>query len=296
MDIKRFVQQRKRLGYSQVALSKDICTQSTLSKFENNGQIPSFSILEQLCDRLGLSIDDLNRNDTDSARHIRHLLDEVELSMMSEEFPQAIDKLKKIRLNELKSSDDKMQYFYLKGMVDTLTNGKTSTTLFNFTKILDELDEEHQTIYSQLAYLGSGILYARQNSMKHAEFFFSKVIAFLHSKKNEKLIDAPRTYYLRIVTLMYYCAEYYSLKKQITASNKTLAKILDICAGNHVTYYLPRIKLLQADNAIAAGGSPLEVKKILNEAMIFARFNNNNVVEVQTAALLNNYEKVIKMG
>lgn len=296
MDIKRFVQQRKRLGFSQVALSKGICTQSTLSKFENNGQVPSFSILEQLCDRLGLSIDDLNQNNTASTRYTRQLLDEIELAIMSEYYPQAIQKLKKIHNSELKSSDDKMQYFYLKGMASTLTNNNTSTTLFNFTKILDELDEKHQTIYSQLAYLGSGILYARQNSMKHAEFFFSKVITFLHSKQGENLIGAPQNYYLRIVTLLYYCAEYHSLIKQINASNRILGEIIKICEGNHVTYYLPRIKLLQADNAITTGASPAKVKELLDEARIFARFNRNNVVEVQTAALLNNYEKVIKIS
>lgn len=295
MDTKRFIQQRKRLGFSQVALSKGICTQSTLSKFENNGQVPSFSILEQLCDRLGLSIDDLNQ-DNASARHVRQLLNEIECAIMSEHYPQAIQKLKEIHVDELKSADDKMQYFYLKGMASTLTNKKISTTLFNFTKILDELDEKHQTIYSQLAYLGSGILYARQNSMKHAEFFFSKVMAFLHSKKGEDLIGAPQVYYLRIVTLLYYCAEYHSLLKQLDASDQVLAEVLKICEGNHVTYYLPRVKLLQADNAINAGESPKVVKKFLNEAMVFARFNGNSVVEVQTAALLSNYEKIIKIS
>lgn len=63
MDIKKFVRQRKALGYSQIALSRGICTQSTLSKFENNGKVPSLSILDRLCQRLGLTIDDLNRDD-----------------------------------------------------------------------------------------------------------------------------------------------------------------------------------------------------------------------------------------
>lgn len=292
MNIKRFIQQRKRLGLSQAALSKGICTQSTLSKFENNGQIPSFSILEQLCARLGLSIDELNQNNASP----RQLLNEIEKAIMIEHYPQAIQKLKKISVDELKSTDDKMQYFYLKGMASTLTNNKISATLFNFTKILDGLDEKHQTIYSQLAYLGSGILYARQNSMKHAEFFFSKVIMFLHSKKVADLIGAPQSYYLRIIMLLYYCAEYYSLIKQFGASDQILAKIIKICAGNHVTYYLPRVKLLQANNAINDGRRPEEVRRLLNETLVFARFNGNNVVEVQTAALLSNYKKIVKMN
>lgn len=294
MDIKRFIQQRKKLGYSQVALSRGICTQSTLSKFENNGQVPSFSILEQLCNRLGLSIDDLNKNNSASVRYIRQLLDGIELSLMSEQFPQAVRDLNRIKVGELKSPEDKMQYFYLKGMIYTLTNNKTSATLFNFTKILDELDEQHRTIYSQLAYLGSGILYARQNTMDHADFFFGKVISFLRSKAGENLIGAPQNYYLRIVTMFYYCAEYHALNRRLAISNEVLKEAIKICAGNHVTYFMPRIKLLQADNAIAAGRDSAKVKKLLEEARVFARFNANSVVEVQVSALLNNFEKTIQ--
>lgn len=293
MDTKRFIQQRKKLGLSQVALSQGICTQSTLSKFENNGQVPSLSILMQLCDRLGLSIDDLNQ-DKAAIKRVRQLLNEIEQAIMIEHYPQAIQKLKGISIGELKAPGDKMQYFYLKGMASTLTNKKTSTTLFNFTKILDGLDEKHQTIYSQLAYLGSGILYARQNSMKHAAFFFAKVDAFLHSKKVLDLVGVPQSYYLRIVTLLYYCAEYHALIKQFDVSDQILAKVLKVCKANHVTYYLPRVKLLRANNAINADRNPEEVKHLLDEAMVFARFNDNNVAEVQAAALLSNYEKIIR--
>ena len=293
MDIKRFVYQRKRLGYSQVALSKGICTQSTLSKFESNGQVPSLTILAQLCDRLRLTIDDLSKDNTSSIRYMRSLLDQIELALMIEHFPQAVSNLKKIRLEELKSPQDRMQYYYLKGMIYTLTNNNASTSLFNFTKILDELDEQHRTIFSPLAYLGSGILYARQNSMEHADFFFSKVIAFLRSKADEDLAGVDRNYYLRIVTMMYYAAEYHSLNKRLEVSNQVLEATIKICASNHVTYFLPRIKLLEANNAIELGENSKKIRRLLTEAEVFARFNKNNVVEVQVAALLNNFDKTI---
>ena len=45
MDIQRFISARKALGYSQKELSEGICTQTTLSRFENNGQIPTVKIL-----------------------------------------------------------------------------------------------------------------------------------------------------------------------------------------------------------------------------------------------------------
>ena len=93
MDTKFFVSRRKARGLSQAVLCEGICTQSTLSKFENNGKVPSLAILGQLCRRLGLTIDDLNDDDVQAVRHVRASLDKIEEAMMAEHFPQAIKQL-----------------------------------------------------------------------------------------------------------------------------------------------------------------------------------------------------------
>ena len=129
--------------------------------------------------------------------------------------------------------------------------------------------------------------------MEHADFFFSKVISFLRSKADEDLAGVDRNYYLRIVTMMYYAAEYHSLNKRLEVSNQDLEATTKICASNHVTYFLPRIKLLEANNAIELGENSKKIRRLLTEAEVFARFNKNNVVEVQVAALLNNFDKTI---
>jgi transcriptional regulator with XRE-family HTH domain len=293
MDIQKFVRQRKSLGFSQVELSRGICTQSTLSKFENSGKVPSLSILEQLCRRLGLTIDELNQDDASSLRYLRRLMDTAEQHLMLERFPQAIGQLKKVAPENLAAPQDQMQYYYLQGMIGALTSGQLSATLFNFTKILDELDEEHQTIFSQLAYLGSGILYARQGSMDHADFFFAKVITYLQENASDDWSKAERLRYLRTIMMTYYAAEYHALNHRLPISNKVLEQAIGMCAAQHVTYFLPRIKLLQANNAIEAGGSIDSVRRLLTEAMVFARFNHSGVVEVQVATIRKNFENEI---
>lgn len=59
INIEKFVQTRKKLRLSQTELCRGICTQSTLSKFENNGQVPSFKILKQLCERMDIDVSDI---------------------------------------------------------------------------------------------------------------------------------------------------------------------------------------------------------------------------------------------
>ena len=59
MNIQHFINARKQAGLSQSELAEGICTQTTLSRFENNGQVPSLKILIQLCNRLSLPIGEL---------------------------------------------------------------------------------------------------------------------------------------------------------------------------------------------------------------------------------------------
>ena len=53
MNIERFIAARKKLGLSQSELAEGICTQATLSRFENNGQVPTLKILLKLCEQIG---------------------------------------------------------------------------------------------------------------------------------------------------------------------------------------------------------------------------------------------------
>lgn len=294
MDIQKFVQRRKQKGISQVKLCEGICTQSTLSKLENKGQVPSVRILNQLCQRLDLTISDLSEGERPAKPVRLTVLDRVEQYLMAERFQQAIKLLATVDAAALTSKQLRMQYYYLKGMIDTLTSNQTATTMFNFTQILDKLDEEHQTVFSQLAYLGSGILYARQDHLGNAEFFFTKVLNYLSrtsakAKSTRTLADIQ---YGRIIMMYYYVAEYQALRKRMTDSNASLAAVKKLCMARYLTLFMPRAKLLEANNAVSAGESSAKVEELLAEALVFARFNGNNVVELQAAALRKQFKKL----
>lgn len=50
---------RKEHGMTQKDLSQGICSQSVLSRIENNEEIPNIIVMQQLCHRLGITIDQL---------------------------------------------------------------------------------------------------------------------------------------------------------------------------------------------------------------------------------------------
>lgn len=294
MDIQKFVQRRKQKGISQVKLCDGICTQSTLSKLENKGQVPSVRILNQLCQRLDMTISDLSESERPAKPVRLTVLDRVEQQLMAEQFPAAIKLLATVNVDDLISKKMRMQYYYLKGMIDTLTSNQTATTMFNFTQILDKLDEEHQTVFSQLAYLGCGILYARRDHLGNAEFFFTKVINYLDRAraKAKSTITLADIQYGRIIMMRYYVAEYQALRKRLADSDASLGEVKKLCAARYLTLFMPRVKLLEANNAISSGEPSEKISQLLSEALVFARFNKNSVVELQAAALKKQFSEL----
>lgn len=59
VNVEKFIRTRKRLKISQMSLCVNICTQATLSKFEKHRQVPAVDIMILLCERLGLTLNDI---------------------------------------------------------------------------------------------------------------------------------------------------------------------------------------------------------------------------------------------
>lgn len=114
INIQKFVQVRKKLKLSQTELCQGICTQSTLSKFENNGQVPSFKILKQLCERLDIDISDIM--DSSEHKYIAHLLFEADFAFINFDYSKILNLLSQINPKiDLKRQENKIHYHYLRG-------------------------------------------------------------------------------------------------------------------------------------------------------------------------------------
>lgn len=280
-----FIDRRKALKLSQVKLCEGICTQATLSKFENNNRIPSLTILSRLCARLGLTVDELYQDQEETASRIAQDLDKVEGQLMTEDYRRVLNGLSKIHVDQIDAIPLKMQFYYLRGIVNTLINRQPDKILFDFSRILNDLDERHQTILTQLAFLGSGILYARRQEHDQAVFYFEKVLHYIRAIDANEAAERENNYHLRVLTLIYFTAEFYAGDVDYKLSNQLITLGLKLCSEHHVTYYLPRLKFLAAQNAIAEHRPQALISRLMDEALAFARINQNEMVEVKVAAL-----------
>ncbi|WP_125771262.1 helix-turn-helix domain-containing protein [Companilactobacillus furfuricola] len=271
MNIQSFVEKRKEMGLSQKALSKGICTQATLSKFENNGKIPSMKILIQLCNRLDLALDDIIGIDNNGKKKQIQAMNKAEFNLIIEEYDNSWEILKEIDLDSL--SDDlkaTMQYYYLKGYLNVLDDGDLLEAVFDFNRILSDLDAKGETIFTFLAFVGMGMVYAQQGDDAKSEYYFSKVFNDIYGMEID---DVTKIW--RYINIIFYCSLYYSNRKEFETANTLLRYGVKICQDNHVTYYIARIYEQLAINKCEVDGQSDDVLDLLNKAQVFSEFNHN---------------------
>lgn len=266
MNIELFIARRKALGLSQKALADGICTQATLSKFENNGKAPAIRIVAQLCQRLNLQLEDVFPTERVADAAVLKVLEKIEFDLITSEYHDAETQLAKIANEPRHDQETKLQYCYLKGYVAALNHHPISDVLFNFDQIITDLDESHTTIYTQLAYCGTGIAYQTNDDADKAQYYFEKVRHALPSLPLETTSSV-----WRVINLAYYTGNFYASIDQPEESLKLLNYAIKICSKFHVTYYAAWIKFLQAQLTT----KPSSVKEYLNDAAAFARINNN---------------------
>ena len=271
MDIQIFVNRRKELGLSQIELSEGICTQATLSRFENHGQIPSMKILTLLCKKLQMDVGELFPSVAIKDSVLNKKLDKIEFNIVGMEYEEAEELIKSINVAHL-TTQQEWRYLYLKGFTQTLMNKDDADSFFYFNQLLaDHSDVDNKYIF--LAYTGIGLIYMNQADYDKAEYFFEKAIHQIDSYSIESVEDV-----CRVLTVLYYAATFYATIKEYDTSDVLLRRGVTICGENHVTYYLARIKYLLAENAYENKFDKNEVEELTRDAAAFARLNKNAVL------------------
>ncbi len=102
------------------------------------------------------------------------LLDQAEYKLITSEYDSANDDLDVQVDFENLSLHGQMQYYFVKGYLSALLEKPIADTLYYFNLILNDLDDSHSTIFTQLAYTGSGIAYGHNNENQKSEFYFPK--------------------------------------------------------------------------------------------------------------------------
>ncbi|WP_368251303.1 helix-turn-helix domain-containing protein [Enterococcus sp. 2201sp1_2201st1_B8_2201SCRN_220225] len=269
MNIEYFIATRKKKGFSQKELAEGICTQATLSRLENNGQIPTLKILIQLCNRLELPLGDLFPKVGAQNTRLREELNQGEFYLITSEYDRLADLLAKIDVTELDGSL-LLQYYYLQGFVMIFRNAKVTDILFTFDQLLAEEQKNSQEIYRLLAYTGMGLVYLREKDLNKAGYYFQKVLSYIYEYPTNTIEEV-----WKVLTIVFHCGLFYGEKGDYESSDGLFKYVFSLCAKNHVTYYLARAVFQLAQNAVDQTKNSQEILELLQDARAYAKVNDN---------------------
>lgn len=272
VNIERFIEARKGLGLSQNDLAEGICTQATLSRFENNGKIPSLKILIQLCNRVGLSLGELFPKVGVKYSVTIEKMNKAEFFLITSEYDQAADLLNTISINDIEEPNLAVRYYYLNGFVMIFQNHSITDILFMFDRILLAEESSESTIFRLLAYTGSGMVYSREKDQEKAEFYFNKVLEKIYSYPTATTEDT-----WRVLNIVFQCGVFYSEIQEIDISNALLDYAVSICSDNHLTYYLARAAIQLAKNAIIQQKPKKVILELIYDARAYSKINRNTI-------------------
>lgn len=273
MNIELFVQVRKDQGLSQIELADGICTQATLSRFENNGQVPSLKIVVALCKKLNISVGELFPKVEIQYSSEIEKMNKAEFFLITSEYDQAQALLETIRCETIENLDLSLRYHYLKGFIMIFKGAPLNDILFNFDKILLETNSSKSAIFRLLAYTGIGMVHEREEDNMKAEFYFSKVLEQIY---NYPIKETEDTW--RVLNIVYQSGEFYSNIDELEVGNALLEYAVEICSHNHVTYYLARAAFQLALNALKEDREASIILEQIHDARSFAKINKNSIL------------------
>lgn len=280
MNIKRFVEVRKAKGYSQSDLADGICTQATLSRFENNGQVPNLKILNKLCSRIDFPLSDLFPKVGVRHSDVVEKMNQAEFFLITSKYEKAHQLISGIAIDAIEDSQLLLRYHYLNGFIMIFQHQPIMDILFTFDQVLLEDDNSDSTIFRLLAHTGIGMVYSREGDLRKAEFYFNKVLEKIYKYPNKNMEDT-----WRVLNIVYNSGVFYSTIDEIEISDALLWHAVNICSDNHVTYYLAKAAIQLAKNAIIKNEPKEKILELIYDARAYSKVNRNEIALTELAKL-----------
>lgn len=181
---------RKERRMTQQMLADNICSQSVLSRIENNEEIPNVIVLQQLCQRLNVTVDQVMSQDPANIRKNHELMTLLSYYFHSKQYAELMELLSKNFVAEQFHTDTDFQryYYYLGSCVFYVEQ--------NYTKALKLLQTSLNYTYSSNKHIISdmeiliiscmGKVYATMGNYLEGMKYLDKSIDLFYSLPRER--------------------------------------------------------------------------------------------------------------
>ncbi|RKQ29351.1 helix-turn-helix domain-containing protein [Oceanobacillus halophilus] len=288
MNIQRFIDARKAQGLSQNELAEGICTQATLSRFENNGQVPNLKILIKLCNRINLPLSELFPKVGVKYSEIVEKMNKAEFFLITSKYEKANSLIDSIDISQIEDTQLVLRYHYLNGFIMIFQQQPIMDILFTFDRVLLEEETMDALIFRLLAYTGIGMVYSREGDLEKAEFYFNRILEKIYNYPAKNMEDT-----WRVLNIVFQCGVFYAKMEELEISDALLHYAVTICSDNHVTYYLARAAIQLAKNAIVNNKPTDIILELIYDARAYSKVNRNDIAlaelrDLEASVLENN--------
>ncbi|MCO6184123.1 helix-turn-helix transcriptional regulator [Leuconostoc fallax] len=265
INVEKFISTRKRLKISQMALCADICTQATLSKFEKHQQVPAFDIMVALCERLGLTLNDVFPINV-KAQQTHN--EQVLIQAMRELFYQNISKFE-ILINQIeveKIIDNELPMYQIMQYFSAVILKQDGLKAKQIIKKIDiaNLNKSHQLLF----YAITSHYYYQRGRFKEAHQAFEDVWRY---QKEIVTVDYSGCQ----EAIVYLLAQYQMLIENYKFSMVLATYGLDLTNASSSTYFLENFFWILVEASDTWQSQDFIVNEMIENARVIAKIHKN---------------------
>lgn len=182
---------RKNRKLTQKMLSEDICSQSVLSRIENDEELPNVVVMQQICARLGVTIDQIMQFKTEDVHCLAYSFEKMANYFRHKKYQKLLTYLEENKVEQhLYLDTDWQRYYYYLGSCALFLHADYEKAVANLQKglaftykaeKLNVSDAEIQII----SCLGS--TYGYLGKIEEAEHYLSLSIHYFNQLPNERV-------------------------------------------------------------------------------------------------------------
>jgi transcriptional regulator with XRE-family HTH domain len=182
---------RKKRKMTQKMLAEDICSQSVLSRIENNEELPNVLVMHQICQRLGVTLDQVMMLHAEEINRTNQEFAQMENLFVHQEYQQLLTKLQnKSMMDYLYLDADMQMYYYFLGSCEYFLFQDYETAIEELKKGLSysyQQDKQNVSVMEIRLLSCLGRVYSDMLQVEDARFYLEKSYQGLQLLPEERL-------------------------------------------------------------------------------------------------------------
>ncbi|MBP2099309.1 helix-turn-helix transcriptional regulator [Enterococcus rivorum] len=191
---------RKTRKLTQKMLSEDICSQSVLSRIENNEELPNVVVMQQICKRLGVTMDQIMQSKSDEVRQVTTIFFKMANFLRHKEYEKLYSCIVDTHIeDQIYLETDWQRYYYYLGTCEYFLYGNYDKAILDLKKGLSytfQADKMNISDYEVQLMSCIGSTYSNIGQIEEAEKYLKSSIHYFNKLPNERVnVELTKIFY-----------------------------------------------------------------------------------------------------